>query len=273
MRYKIPLTGDDTLGPPHRLRPVSRTIPRRAYRLRRAALCSLGILLIAARGVGAGEPDEYGPARLRMVDTIEEEFRWTASMVGPLDPAVAEIMRKVPRHRFVPDDYQGHAYLNQPLPIGYGQTISQPYIVALMTGLLEVKSTAVMLEIGTGSGYQAAVLAELVKEVYTIEIIEPLAKLARERLRRLGKHNVHTRIGDGYFGWEEHAPFDGIMVTAAGDHIPPPLVRQLEPGGKLVMPVGGFLTQYLVLVEKAGDGSVTTRQLLPVRFVPLTGDH
>ena len=253
---------------------MRRAIPRRVYPLGRAGLLALGILLTVARGADAGEPDEYGPARLRMVDTIEEEFRWTASMVGPLDPTVAEIMRKVPRHRFVPDDNQGNAYLNEPLPIGYGQTISQPYIVALMTGLLDVESAAVVLEIGTGSGYQAAVLAELVKEVYTIEIIKPLGKLARERLRRLGKHNVHTRIGDGYFGWEEHAPFDGILVTAAGDHIPPPLVKQLKPGAKLVMPVGGsFLTQYLVLVEKAGDGSVTTRQLLPVRFVPLTGDR
>jgi len=261
------------LGASDRIRPVSRAIPRRAYPAGRGALFGLAILLTAACGAGASEPDEYGPARLRMVDTIEEEFRWTASMVGSLEPAVAEIMRKVPRHRFVPDDYQGHAYLNQPLPIGYGQTISQPYIVALMTGLLDVGSAAVVLEIGTGSGYQAAVLAELVKEVYTIEIIEPLGKLAGERLRRLGKHTVHVRIGDGYFGWEEHAPFDGILVTAAGDHIPPPLVGQLKPGAKLVMPVGGFLTQYLVLVEKAGDGSVTTRQLLPVRFVPLTGDH
>ncbi|MGH8522488.1 MAG: protein-L-isoaspartate O-methyltransferase family protein, partial [Gammaproteobacteria bacterium] len=171
---------------------MSRAIPRRAYPLGRAALFALGILLAVARGADAGEPDEYGPARLRMVDTIEEEFRWTASMVGLLDPTVAEIMRKVPRHRFVPDDNQGNAYLNRPLPIGYGQTISQPYIVALMTGLLAVESAAVVLEIGTGSGYQAAVLAELVKEVYTIEIIEPLGKLARERLRRLGKHNVHT---------------------------------------------------------------------------------
>ncbi|MGH8525738.1 MAG: protein-L-isoaspartate(D-aspartate) O-methyltransferase [Gammaproteobacteria bacterium] len=252
---------------------MTRDIPRRVYPLGRVGLLALGILLTLTRGADAGEPDEYGPARLRMVDKIEEEFRWTASMVGPLDPSVAEIMRKVPRHRFVPDDYQAHAYLNQPLPIGYGQTISQPYIVALMTNLLDVDSGAVVLEIGTGSGYQAAVLAELVKEVYTIEIIEPLGKLAGERLRRLGYRNVHARIGDGYFGWEEHAPFDGIMVTAAGDHIPPPLVTQLKPGGKLVMPVGGFLTQYLVLVEKAADGSVTTRQLLPVRFVPLTGDH
>ncbi len=243
------------------------------YDLGRAALFALGVFGMAACGAGAGEPDAYGPARLRMVDAVEEEFRWTASMVGSLDPAVAEIMRKVPRHRFVPGDYQAQAYLNQPLPIGYGQTISQPYIVALMTDLLEAGAAARVLEIGTGSGYQAAVLAELVKEVYTIEIIEPLGKLAGERLRRLGKHNVHTRIGDGYFGWEEHAPFDGILVTAAGDHIPPPLVAQLKPGGKLVMPVGGFLTQYLVLVAKAADGSVTTRQLLPVRFVPLTGDH
>ena len=159
------------------------------------------------------------------------------------------------RHRFVPDDYVDDAYRNEPLPIGHGQTISQPYIVALMSDL-HLPPEASVLEIGTGSGYQAAVLAGLAKAVYSIEIIEPLGRRATERLTQLGYKNVETRIGDGYYGWAEHAPFDGIMVTAAADHIPPPLAAQLKPGGRLIMPVGGaFLTQYLVLVEKGQDGA------------------
>ncbi len=211
-----------------------------------------------------------------MVATIREEYHDTAPMIGrtaPGDP-VAAALERVPRHRFVPDDYEALAYRNQPLPIGHGQTISQPYIVALMTDLLELEPGASVLEIGTGSGYQAAILAELVQKVYTIEIIEALGQSARNRLQTLGYGRVQTRIGDGYYGWPEAAPFDGILVTAAGDHVPPPLVQQLKPGGRMVMPVGGaFLTQYLMLVEKAADGTVTMRQLLPVSFVPLTGAH
>jgi protein-L-isoaspartate(D-aspartate) O-methyltransferase len=160
------------------------------------------------------------------------------------------------------------------LPIGYGQTISQPYIVALMTDLLKVNSGDVVLELGTGSGYQAAILSGLVKRVYTIEIIEPLARQAKSRLARLGYGNVTTRLGDGYYGWPEYAPFDGIIVTAAASHVPPPLIEQLKPGGRMVIPVGDrFFTQQLLLVEKTADGQITTRQVLPVRFVPLTGEH
>ncbi|MGB5689068.1 MAG: protein-L-isoaspartate(D-aspartate) O-methyltransferase, partial [Woeseiaceae bacterium] len=180
----------------------------------------------------------------------------------------------VERHRFVPRDEIRHAYENRPLSIGYGQTISQPYIVALMTDLLDPKPDDVVLEVGTGSGYQAAVLSSLVDRVYTIEIIEGLADEARERLQGLGFDNVVTRLGDGYFGWEEHAPFDSIIVTAAATHVPPPLIDQLKPGGRMVIPVGGrFATQWLLLIRKNDDGSVVTHQVAPVRFVPLTGRH
>ncbi|MEJ5364100.1 MAG: protein-L-isoaspartate(D-aspartate) O-methyltransferase [Desulfosoma sp.] len=177
----------------------------------------------------------------------------------------------MPRHRFVPEKLVDAAYENRPLPIGYGQTISQPFIVALMTELLDLPENATVLEIGTGSGYQAAVLAEIARDVFTVEIIPELGRSAQARLQELGYGNVHVKIGDGYFGWDEHAPFDAIMVTAAAPHIPPPLVRQLKPGGTLVLPVGPpFLTQYLTVVQKARDGTLTTRQILPVAFVPLT---
>jgi len=160
------------------------------------------------------------------------------------------------------------------LPIGHGQTISQPYIVALMTDLIETTPEMRVLEIGTGSGYQAAVLAELVDQVYSIEIIRSLGELAAQRLQVLGYDNVQARIGDGYYGWKEYAPFDAIVVTAAASHVPPPLIEQLRPGGRMVIPVGSrFMTQQLLFVEKAEDGSVTTRQLMPVFFVPLTGSH
>ncbi|MEE8245639.1 MAG: protein-L-isoaspartate(D-aspartate) O-methyltransferase, partial [Alphaproteobacteria bacterium] len=178
------------------------------------------------------------------------------------------------RHLFVPRLLKSRAYHNRPLPIGHGQTISQPYIVALMTDILGLKEAARVLEVGTGSGYQAAVLAALGAKVYSIEIIEPLALEAKQRLATLGYDNVTVRQGDGYYGWEEVAPFDAIIVTAAASHIPPPLVKQLKPGARMVIPVGArFLTQWLVVVEKDDAGKVTTRQILPVRFVPLTGQH
>jgi protein-L-isoaspartate(D-aspartate) O-methyltransferase len=185
-----------------------------------------------------------------------------------------EVMGKVPRHEFVPDSQKPYAYENRPLPIGYGQTISQPYIVALMTDLLDITEASVVLEVGTGSGYQAAILAECVKEVYSVEIIKELGEQARDRLNRLGYNNTRVQVADGYHGWKEHAPFDGIIVTAAGSHIPPPLIEQLKPGGKMVIPVGApFMTQQLLLVEKGEDGTTRTRQILPVAFVPLTGGH
>ncbi len=211
-----------------------------------------------------------------MIQDIEADVRLTSFYINKkeLDPKVMDAMRKVPRHEFVPGQVRDKAYENRPLPIGHGQTISQPYIVALMTDLLEPKRQHKVLEVGTGSGYQAAILAELVAEVFTIEIIEPLGNEAKERMKQLNYKNAHVRIGDGYYGWEEHGPFDGIVVTAAASHIPPPLIQQLKPGGRMVIPVGSrFMVQQLVVVEKDAKGKLTTRQILPVRFVPLTGEH
>jgi len=180
----------------------------------------------------------------------------------------------VPRHELIPSDARRYAYDNRPLPIGYGQTISQPYIVAIMTDLVEPNPDDVVLEVGTGSGYQAAVLSRLVKQVCSIEIIPQLAKRARRDLDRLGYGNIRTREGDGYYGWQDCGPFDAIVVTAGAGHVPPPLIDQLKPGGKLIIPVGSrFMTQQLLLVEKDAAGAVTTRHVLPVRFVPLTGGH
>jgi len=220
--------------------------------------------------------DQYDEARRAMVKAIEADVRETSFYIDKksLDPRVMSVMGTVDRHKFVPPSEQSWAYANRPLPIGHGQTISQPYIVALMTDLISADPGDRVLEIGTGSGYQAAVLAEMGAQVFTIEIIEPLAKKASKRLADLGYNQVKTRQGDGYYGWEEEAPFDAIVVTAAADHVPPPLIRQLKPGGVMVIPVGSrFFVQQLVLVSKDSAGSITSRQMLPVRFVPLTGDH
>jgi protein-L-isoaspartate(D-aspartate) O-methyltransferase len=181
-------------------------------------------------------------------------------------------MGKVPRHRFVPKDLEDVAYADHPLPIGEGQTISQPYIVALMTELAKPKPDSVALDVGTGSGYQAAVLAELCKKVYSIEIVESLGKDAKKRLANLGYKNVEVRIGDGYRGWPEHAPFDLIILAAAPEHIPKPLVQQLAPGGRLVLPVGGRFFQNLIVVEKQKDGTTRELNVIPVAFVPMTGE-
>jgi len=187
---------------------------------------------------------------------------------------VLEALLEVERHLFVPQKLWPEAYANHPLPIGHGQTISQPYIVALMTDLIDPDKNDKVLEVGTGSGYQAAVLSRLVERVFSIEIIEPLARQAQDRLARLGYDNIDTQLGDGYFGWEEHAPFDAIVVTAAASHVPPPLIDQLKPGGRMVIPVGGrFAVQYLLLLEKTASGEILTRQITAVRFVPLTGKH
>lgn len=188
---------------------------------------------------------------------------------GITNSRVLEVMRKVPRHELVPADLRAQAYRDHPLPIGHGQTISQPYIVAFMTEKLEPKPTDKVLEIGTGSGYQAAVLAELVAEVYSIEIVEPLGKKAAADLQRLGYKNVKTRIGDGYKGWPEAAPFDSIIVTCAPDHVPQPLVDQLKEGGRMIIPVGGTFDQELYIMTKSGN-KLQKRAVLPVRFVPLT---
>ena len=187
---------------------------------------------------------------------------------GLTDPATLRVMGLVKRHLFVPETAAADAYEDRPLPIGYGQTISQPYIVAYMTALLQLRKEHRVLEIGTGSGYQAAILAELVQKDFTVEIIPGLGNKARERLAGLGYRNVEVRIADGYDGWAEQGPFDAIVVTAASEHIPPPLIRQLKDGGRMVIPVGSpFLVQTLTLVTKRG-GEIRTTQLMPVRFVP-----
>lgn len=211
-------------------------------------------------------PDSYTETRSRMVDE-QIEAR------GVSDPAVLNAMRATPRHEFVLDRYLDQAYDDHPLPIDYGQTISQPYIVALMTEMLGVQAGDRVLEIGTGSGYQAAVLAEMDIEVYTVEIIPELAEQAQARLSTLGYSNVHTLNADGYFGWEEHAPYDAIIVTAAPDHLPQPLISQLVDGGRLVIPIGPIgAVQTLWIFERVGD-EVEATNLGAVRFVPLTGEH
>lgn len=189
---------------------------------------------------------------------------------GVRDPSVIQAMRQVPRHQFVTESEQENSYEDRPLPIGYGQTISQPYIVAFMTEALRLQTTDKVLEIGTGSGYQAAVLAKIASEVFTIEIVEPLAKRAEETLSQLGYTNVHVRSGDGYQGWPTESPFDAIILTASPDHIPQPLLDQLTIGGRLILPVGKFL-QELVLVNRTKEGYQQT-VLLPVAFVPMTGE-
>jgi protein-L-isoaspartate(D-aspartate) O-methyltransferase len=207
---------------------------------------------------------EFATMRDHMVQTQMEER-------GITNAAVLAALRKVPRHEFVPEGQRLRAYQDGPLPIGFGQTISQPYIVALMTELASIKPGQRVLEVGTGSGYQAAVLAEVGGEVYTVEIIEPLALSAAERLKRLGYDKVHVKAGDGYQGWKEHAPFDAILVTAAAEPVPPPLVEQLKPGGRLVMPLGPpGETQMLIVIEKDATGKTQTRNIAPVVFVPLT---
>ena len=237
---------------------------------------ALVLLCLVGASIAGAADDPYAAERAKLLQDVTALTTTTSDETGraQLDPRVLQAMGKVPRHRFVPDDQVRYAYQNRPLPIGYGQTISQPYIVALMSDLLDAKPGSRILEIGTGSGYQAAILAEMGMDVYSIEIIEPLGKRAEATLAELGYAGVKVRIGDGYYGWEEAAPYDGIIVTAAASHVPPPLVKQLKPGGRMVIPVGAqFLTQHLQLVEKEADGAVVSKQILPVRFVPLTGGH
>jgi protein-L-isoaspartate(D-aspartate) O-methyltransferase len=237
-------------------------------------ICLLTQLVVIPNGLAVA--DEYTQKRQQMIADIDSYVRTTVKYTNKesFDERVMQAMATTPRHEFVPEDLRASAYANQPLPIGFGQTISQPYIVALMTELLQPQSDHRVLEIGTGSGYQAAILSQLVRQVYSIEIVEQLGKSSTQLLSRLGYDNVATRISDGYDGWPEQAPYDSIIVTAAISHIPPPLVAQLKNGGRMVIPVGTrFQTQYLTLVEKDKLGTVSTRQLLPVYFVPFTGGH
>ncbi len=237
-----------------------------------AAILGL-VFALTPMGFAAADLD-FATQRQQMVAEIAAMARATQREVGRdrFSGSVMQAMGKVARHRFVPDSAAHAAYRNRPLPIGQGQTISQPYIVALSTDLIEPRPHHVVLEIGTGSGYQAAVLAELVKHVYSIEIVEALGREAAARLTALDYRNVDVRTGDGYQGWPDKAPFDGIIVTAAAPFVPAPLVQQLKPGGKMVIPVGSQLGgQELLLVEKMADGSAQTKVVLPVRFVPMTG--
>jgi protein-L-isoaspartate(D-aspartate) O-methyltransferase len=225
---------------------------------------------------GESALDTLAAERQALVDEVRRDVLLTRGELGrsELAPEVLGALAHVPRHEFVPEAYSEYAYENRPLPIGYGQTISQPYIVAIMTDLIDPEPGDRVLEIGTGSGYQAAILAQIVETVYTIEIVPELAEEVARRLRHLGFDNVVTRLGDGYHGWAEHAPYDAIVVTAAAGHVPPPLIEQLAPGGKMIIPVGSpFTVQRLVLVTRDGSGDVRTREVLPVSFVPLTGDH
>jgi protein-L-isoaspartate(D-aspartate) O-methyltransferase len=211
-----------------------------------------------------------------MLSAIERDARETGSLTGRpvFSDRVLAAMRAVPREAFVSEQQAPHAYENTPLPIGHNQTISQPYIVALMTELLDLSDQARVLEVGTGCGYQAAVLAESGATVFSIEVVEPLAIEAADRLKHLGYDRVTVRAGDGYAGWPEHAPFDGIIVTAAAPAIPPPLIEQLKPGGVLVIPVGPITAaQSLIRIGKRADGTIEKTTVIPVAFVPLTGDH
>jgi protein-L-isoaspartate(D-aspartate) O-methyltransferase len=219
---------------------------------------------------------EYAAEHAALLREIAANVKRTRDFLGKdaLDPTVMRAMASVPRHEFVPGPLRALAYADRPLPIGYEQTISQPYIVAIMTDLLSLPDGCTVLDVGTGSGYQAAILAEICDQVYTIEIVEPLGREAGARLERLGYGNVRIRIGDGFFGWPEASPFDAIVVAANASKLPPPLIEQLRPGGRMIIPVGSHLTgQDLILVEKDNAGQISTRSILPVIFVPLTGDH
>jgi len=233
-------------------------LPRREFLAAGAVICIMSDKL-------------FDNLRARMMAEIATEAALTASCTGKaaFSGRVMRVVGKMPRHEFVPLELQSYAYLNRPLPIGYDKTVSQPFIVALMTDLLEIESGDKALEIGAGAGYQAAILAELAKQVYSVDIIDELVRGARERLRRLGYANVEFRVGNGYYGWAEHAPYDKIMVTAACELIPPALIAELKPGGRMVVPTGIPDKQALTLVEKSRSGRLTTRDMLPVRFSDL----
>ena len=244
--------------------------PALPFFLAGAFILASPVLLLLSSPTGA-----VGQHPSRVEERQAERDRMVEQQIasrGVTSEAVLEALRTVPRHLFVPEDQRRFAYLDCPLPIGHGQTISQPFIVAYMTEVLDLEPGDKVLEIGTGSGYQAAILARMKAKVYTVEIIEALGEPAKERLREPGCDGVNVRIGDGYYGWEEHAPFDAIIVTAAAGHVPPLLLKQLKPGGTMVIPVGSpYQIQTLMKVIKSKSGELSTRSLMPVSFVPMTG--
>ncbi len=218
-------------------------------------------------------PQHKHPAFKERIEERAKMVAWQIQARDVNDPNVLRAMRIVPRHAFVRQSEQRHAYIDSPLPIGYDQTISQPYIVGFMTEALQLDPNSKVLEIGTGSGYQAAVCAEIAKEIYTIEIVKELAAISKKRLKELDYPNVFARAGDGFFGWPEHAPFDAIIGTAAAGRVPEPLIKQLKPGGRMILPVGGPRDfQYLVLMTKDDKGNLDRKKVMPVRFVPMTGE-
>jgi protein-L-isoaspartate(D-aspartate) O-methyltransferase len=236
----------------------------RSRRLLQALALAAGLSGLALPLHRAGGEDLYASQRHTMV---QQQIRARAVT----DPLVLAAMAQVPRHEFVPESDRTHAYEDRPLRIGRGQTISQPYMVALMTSLLDIDRSSKVLEVGTGSGYHAAVLSRVAGEVYSMEIVPELAEQARQTLSRLGYDNVHVRAGDGYKGWPEAGPFDAVVITAAPPHVPVPLLRQLKPGGHMVVPVGEYW-QDLLVITRQPDGAISTRKVLPVRFVPMTGE-
>ncbi|HVQ61577.1 MAG TPA: protein-L-isoaspartate(D-aspartate) O-methyltransferase [Burkholderiales bacterium] len=228
--------------------------------------------LRAAKGApGVVENRQHEQRRQQMITEVVAEAVFLTQRLGKsaFDARVIEVMGRIPRHEFVPVELQAYSYINSPLPVGYGKTVSQPFIIALMTDLLEPQAGDTVLEVGAGVGYQAAILSALVKQVYSIDIIEELALQTRKRLQRLGYANIEIGVGNGYYGWSEHAPFDKIMVTAAPDLIPPPLIAQLKPGGRMVIPTGIPDRQQLMVLEKSAEGKLATREVLPVRFSEL----
>ena len=261
-------------GALQRSRTAQRAVPTSFVGLKRALFFVMDRTWLQWLILGVLAASGCGQKPAPVVDLASERQRMVHGQLmsrGVHDERVLAAMSKVPREEFVPQDSRGASYTDQPLPIGHGQTISQPYIVAFMTEQLHPSSGDRVLEIGTGSGYQAAILGELVAEVYSIEIIEPLAKTAEATLQRLGYKNVFVKVGDGYKGWPEHAPFDAITVTCAPDHVPQPLIDQLKEGGRMIIPVGGFGDQELYLLEKK-NGQLERRAVLPVRFVPMAGE-
>ncbi len=255
-------------GRPSNLHRTGAVRPKLVLILSCILLLQSAVMIPAAGAADRGESQAFSERVAERKEMVENQLHGLGRTTIT-DKAVLDSMLRVPRHVFVPENYRAFAYRDGAVPIGYGQTISQPYIVALMTQALELKPGMKVLEIGTGSGYQAAVLAEITDQVFTIEIVRPLYLSAARRLSRLGYGEVKTSLADGYYGWQAYAPFDRIIVTAAALHVPPPLFEQLKPGGKMVIPVGGqFETQRLLLVKKGADGRRTSETLSLVRFVP-----